>query len=263
MKSGVRKKSVDQFWIRAIVFAFAILCCVSFDVHAQSAKELYMQAGESYNAKQFPEAAGKYEQLLSQGYKNAEVYYNLGSCYYKMDSIGKCILNYERALKLSPNDEDIQHNLKIARLKPIDNISPVPQLGIITWWNNFVSFNTSNGWGILAVVSVWLCMLIFAASFLFGRRRIFSIFILLFLFLSFSSLALAIQQQKLQGRSDAAIVMVSSAYVKSAPDAGASDLFMIHEGTRLQILDQVGEWNKIRLEDGKVGWMMAGNFERI
>lgn len=263
MKSGVRKKSVDQLWLRAIVFAFAIVCCVSFAVHAQSAKELYRQAGESYNAKQFPEAANKYEQLLSQGYKNAEVYYNLGSCYYKMDSVGKCILNYERALKLSPKDEDILYNLKLARLKSADNIRPMLQPAIFTWWSNFTSFNSSNGWGIFAVVSIWLCILIFAASFLLGRRRIFSIFILLFLFLSFGSLALAIQEQKKQRRSDAAIVIVSSAYVKSAPDAGASDLFMIHEGTRLQILDQVGEWNKVRLEDGKVGWMIEDNFEMI
>ncbi|MEO6166912.1 MAG: tetratricopeptide repeat protein [Chitinophagales bacterium] len=263
MKSGVRKESKDLWLLKAMVFAFAIVCCISFTVFAQSATELYQQAGESYKSKQFPEAAGKYEQLLSQGYKNAEVYYNLGSCYYKMGNIGKCILNYERALKLSPKDEDIRYNLKLARLKPVDNMRPVPQLGIITWWNDFVSFNSSNGWGIFAIVSVWLCIFVFAASFLYGQRRVFNILVLVFLFLSFSSLALAVHQKKQEGRSAAAVVMVSGAYVKSAPDAGASDLFMIHEGTRLQILDQVGEWNKIRLEDGKVGWMAKESFERI
>ena len=86
---------------------------------------------------------------------------------------------------------------------------------------------------------------------------------LLLLLMSFSSFALAVNQQQRGRSSDAAIVMASSSYVKSAPDAGASDLFMIHEGVRIQILDHVGDWNKIRLEDGKVGWIVKDSFEKI
>jgi len=263
MKSRVRKKLIHRSFITALAFAFALVCCFSFVVYSQSATELYSQANQSYKAKQFHQAADDYEKLISQGYKIAEVYYNLGNCYYKMDSVGKCILNYERALKLSPNDEDVVHNLKLAKLKAIDNIQPVPQLGIITLWNSFVSFNSSKGWGIFALISIWISILVFAVSFLFGSRRIFNMLALLFLLVSFSSLALAIYNHRQEGNSDAAIVMASSSYVKSAPDAGASDLFMIHEGTRIQILDQVGEWNKIRLEDGKIGWIVKENFEKI
>ncbi|HYV91812.1 MAG TPA: tetratricopeptide repeat protein [Chitinophagales bacterium] len=261
MKSGVRKKSIHRSFLTAL--AFALVFCCSVAGYSQSATELYNQANQFYKAKQFSQAINDYEKLVEQGYKSAEVYYNLGNCYYKLDSVGKCILNYERALKLSPNDEDILHNLKLAQLKAVDNIQSVPQLAIVTWWNNFVTFNSSMGWGILALIFIWISILVFAVSFLFARRRIFNVIALLFLFVSFSSLALAFHQHQQEENSDAAIVMSYSSYIKSAPDAGASDLFMVHEGTRIQILDQVGEWNKIRLADGKVGWIEKGNFEKI
>src|SRR6266446_4572997 len=142
MKSEVRKESIHCSFLAALAIAFAILLCFSFAGYSQSATELYNQANQSYKAKQFLQAADKYEKLIAQGYKSAEVCYNLGNCYYKIDSVGKCILNYERALKLSPKDEDIIHNLKLAKLKAIDNIQAVPQLAIVTWWNDFVSFNS-------------------------------------------------------------------------------------------------------------------------
>src|SRR6185503_13984117 len=113
----------------------------------------------------------------------------LGNCYFKIDSVGKCILSYERALKLSPKDEDVLHNLSLAKMKAVDNIQPVPQLGIITMWNGFVSFNSSKGWGFFALISVWVSIVIFVVSLLFGRRRIFNAVALVFLFVSFSSLA--------------------------------------------------------------------------
>src|SRR4051812_30872548 len=118
-----------------------ILCCLLLSVTAfsQSVGELYKSAGNLYKEKQFQQAADNYEKIISQGYKSPEVYYNLGNCYYKLNSTGKSILAYERALKLSPDDEDIIHNLKLAELKVSDRIQPIPQLSIITWWNNFIT----------------------------------------------------------------------------------------------------------------------------
>lgn len=261
MKSGVRRKPAVQLFIPAI--AFVVICCSSLVVCAQSAAELYNQAGQSYKSKQFRAAADDYEKLLSQGYHNAEIYYDLGNCYFKMDSVGKSILNYERGLRISPKDEDLAYNLKLAKLKSVDAIQPVPQLAIVTWWNDFISFNSSTGWGMYAVVTIWISILVFALSLFIGRRRILNVVAILFLLMSFSSVALAIHQHQQEEKSDAAVVMVPSAFVKSAPDAGASDLFMIHEGARIQLLDRVGDWNKIRLEDGKVGWIGKESFEKI
>jgi SH3-like domain-containing protein len=115
----------------------------------------------------------------------------------------------------------------------------------------------------IAVALLWLALLSVAIAILFGRRRAFSVLALLFLAFSLSSFALAATRKQQEGNSSAAIVTVSSSYVKSAPDENAHDLFMIHEGSRIRLLDKVGEWNKIRLEDGKVGWMEKAKFERI
>lgn len=263
MKSGVRTKSIYDVVVAVFAIAFAYIVCFPFAGYSQSASTLYGDANKFYKAKQFPQAADEYEKLIAQGYKNIEVYYNLGNCYFKLDSVGRCILNYERAKKISPRDEDILHNLQLAKLKAIDNIQPVPQLGIITMWNDFLSFNNSKEWGIFALIAVWISIILFAVSLLFIRRRIFNFFSILFLFVSFSCIALAIHQHAQEANSNAAIVMASSAFVKSAPDAGASDLFMIHEGTKIILLDRVGAWNKIRLDDGKVGWIAKESFEKI
>lgn len=246
-----------------IIITAILICFATLTSWSQSATELYNQAGQSYQSKEYRKAADDYEKLLAQGYENSEVYYNLGNCYFKLDSIAKCILSFERAMKLSPGDEDIIHNLKLARLKTVDNIKPVPQLQIVTWWNNFINFRSSGGWAMMAVALLWFALLLVAFAIFFGRRRVFSILAMLFLVFSLSSFALAATRKQQEENPSAAIVTVSSSYVKSAPDANAHDLFMIHEGSRIQLLDKVGEWNKIRLEDGKVGWMEQGKFERI
>ncbi|MBK9732460.1 MAG: tetratricopeptide repeat protein [Chitinophagaceae bacterium] len=263
MKSEVRNvMTIDLKWM-LLTTTFTIACLFHNQLFAQSAIELFNRAGESYKAKQFRESADDYEKLLSQNFKNAEVYYNLGNCYYRMDSIGKSILNYERALKQSPKDEDIIYNLKLAKLKSVDAIQPVPQLALITWWNNFISYNSSKGWSMLALVTIWLCLLVIVFYLFVWRRKILNLFAMLLIVVSFSALSLAIIQHEHEVRADLAVVIVRNTFVKSAPDAGAGDLFLIHEGAAILILDRVGDWNKIRLEDGKVGWMRKEGFEII
>src|SRR6185295_1265031 len=243
LEDEIRTKASERSFVHASLFAIALLIGSSLGAFSQSPAETYNHANQLYKSKQFREAADDYEKLISQGYRNEEVYYNLGNCYFKMDSVGKCILNYERAQKLSPKDEDIGYNLKLARMKAVDNIQPVPQLAVITTWNDFLSFQTSNGWSVVAVIFVWLSVLTFTVSLFFRRRKILNVIALLLFLVSCSSFAIAFHQQQEEKKSDSAIVMVSSFYVKSAPDAGASDIFMIHEGAHLQLLDQVGEWN--------------------
>lgn len=232
-------------------------------VYGQSAQELYKKANNAYRANQFQQSADDYEKILSQGYKDADVYYNLGNSYYKLNNISKAILNYERALKLSPKDEDIIHNLKIAQLKTVDRIQPVPQLAVITGWNNFISFYSSKGWGIYTLIFIWSALVCYAVAYFIGVRKLFHSLMLLFLILSFSSLALSIHQKSNGQKSNSAILMVSSSYIKSAPDTGANNLFLIHEGTKMQLLDKVGEWTKIGLADGKTGWIENDNFTTI
>jgi len=252
-----------RFYFSKVAPIIFFISCFASITNAQSTEQLYKSANEFYKSNQFDKAVEEYEKIISLGYKNAEVYYNLGNCYYKLNAVGKAVLAFERALRLSPEDEDIQHNLILAQYKCADKIQPIQQLAIIKWWNKLISFNTSNGWGIYSLISVWLSILVFIISFFTGRNRISTILTFVFFVLSVVFLSLAFHQKNTEQNSINAIVIVKSVNVKSAPDSNSNDIFLIHEGSKLHLLDKVGEWNKIRLEDGKVGWMEGGNFEKI
>jgi tetratricopeptide (TPR) repeat protein len=243
-----------------------LLSCVLFVVsvaHSQSAPETYKTANTLYKTGSFDKAAASYEKILMQGYKKAEVYYNLANCYYKLGKTGRAILNFERAQKLAPNDEDVKHNLKIAQQKTIDKIQPVPQLAITTGWNNFTTSYSSKGWGLIALGCMWVTLIVFGV-YLLGFRKGFVLFLgALFLILSIASFSLGYKQKNAEENSEAAILLVESVNVKSAPDINGTDLFTIHEGVKFEILDHVSNWNKIRLADGKVGWLEKGLFEKI
>ncbi len=241
----------------------AMLCSFSFEGFGQKAPDLYKSASALYKANQFDQAAADYEKILSQGYKTVEVYYNLGNCYFKLNNLSKAIVNYERALKLSPQDEDIQHNLAVANTKVIDKIIPVPTLAVLNTWNNFTSAKSSYGWALFAVGFVWLALVFFAVYlFVSARRFSFSLGVFFFI-LSIAFISLAEKQSEREQQSDYAILTLTNSFVKSAPDAAGNDLFMLHEGVKFQILDRVGEWSKIRLADGKVGWIERGAYEKI
>ena len=240
-----------------------LLLCVSSIAFAQQPTDLYKSAAQLYKTNQFEQAAADYEKILSQGYKTAEVYYNLGNCYYKLNSINKAILNYERALKLAPQDEDALHNLAIANTKVIDKIQPVPTLAILNAWNGLIDAKTSHGWALVALGFVWLALVFFAVYLFVGIRRFSMAVGTILVILSVAVISVAASKSNKEQQSDAAILMVSNSFVKSAPDANGNDLFMLHEGVKFQILDRVGEWSKIRLADGKVGWIERGSYEKI
>ncbi len=249
--------------LAALICGIAMLL-IGLISSAQSVDELYKSANQLYKANQFDSAAVAYEKIIHQGYKTPEVYYNLGNCYYKTKNVSQCIINYERAAKLAPQDEDIQHNLKLANLMVVDKIIPVPQLGIILTWNNLVSSRSSKGWGTLALVFVWAALLVSAIYLFISSFRGVTVTLgIMLLLISGTLLSFAYRQNDKEQNPDAAILTASNAFVKSAPDSNGNDLFMLHEGIKFMVLDKVGEWNKIRLADGKIGWIEKGTFEKI
>jgi hypothetical protein len=266
MKSG-NKHSIQQaaLWRSGRIFMLVIfgMCLFVSAAFSQPVHELYKTANEQYKLNQFEQAAASYEKIILQGYKTPEVYYNLGNCYYKLNNTAKSVLNYERALKLAPKDEDVQHNLKLANIRVVDKLQPVPQLGIILMWHNFTGSNSSGGWGIYALAAIWLALVFFAVYLFTGLRKFSVVTGSVLVFVSVCFLSLAIQQSNKEQNSDTAILTVTNTFVKSAPDANGNDLFMLHEGVKFQILDRVAEWNKIRLADGKVGWLEHNTFEKI
>jgi tetratricopeptide (TPR) repeat protein len=249
------------------VFSLLVSCCLlltAYSSFGQSPAKLFELANDSYKAKNYKQSIEAYQKLLGDGYRNSSIYYNLGNAYYKTDQTSQAILNYERALKLAPSDEDIRFNLKLANLKTVDKITPVPQLYLVSKWQNFAGSKSSKSWGIYSICAVWLGFMAFAAYLFIDSVRRPSFFTgvtLLFLALFFFSLSY--RQHQVEYGANEAILTAADTYIKSAPDASSTDLFMIHEGIKLDLLDKVGDWSKVRLADGKIGWVEQNNYTVI
>ncbi len=235
----------------------------SLSVCLALANSAFDKAGALYKSGQYKEAAEQYEKMIAQSGADAAVYYNLGNCYFKLSMLGKSILCYERAQRIAPEDEDILHNLKLAQLKTIDRVQSVPQLGLVSAWKKFVTSQSSSGWGIYALAAVWLAILL-AGIYLFLMSNKFLKTIAYTLTLaSFLLLSLAFIRHNGEENSSEGILLAESLNIKSAPDDNAGNIFILHEGVKFQLLDKVATWHKIRLADGKVGWLQQDTFERI
>ena len=223
-------------------------------------------ADSAYVNGNYQEAIKVYESLLKHG-ESAELYYNLGNAYYRTENITRAVLNYERALLLSPGDGDIRFNLQIARSKTIDKIVPESEMFFVTWYRSLVNIMSVDGWGRMALVSLALVIVLFLV-YLFSARvwvqkvGFFGGGILLVVFV-FSNFFALQQRQQLLNR-EGAIVVAPSVTVKSTPAQNGTDLFILHEGTKVVITDgSMKSWREIRLADGKKGWIESKKIELI
>ena len=256
---------ISDYRTRCRLLALSIIyCLVSIVLYSQSPTQLFSTANQVYKDKNYEQAITAYQKLLSQGYQTAEIYYNLGNAYYKTNQIGQAILYYEKAQKIAPDDEDIRYNLKLANLKTADRIAPVPQLALVLDWQHFVQAHSSRVWAWVSVAMVWLSLLCFVVYLLVISLRRTGFYTGLFtLTLAGFFAFLAYTQYQAEYNSDQAILTIANAYVKSAPDLSGTDLFIIHEGAKVQLLDRVGDWGKVRLADGKVGWLQHNTYSLI
>jgi tetratricopeptide (TPR) repeat protein len=235
-------------------------------VFAQQPAELKASADAAYVAGDFGAAVDGYEQVLAQGQVSAEVHFNLGNAYFKSGRIASSILNYERAQKLAPQDEDIVFNLKVAQLSSKDRIEVMPELFFITWWKATLRALPMDAWAWSAIISLLLVLLglgIFRFSASEGlRRTLFYTAILVGLWGLFSGYA-AQQQYRRLLNDDRAVVMRPTVNVKSAPEQSGKDLFVIHEGLVVRVTETIGNYYRIRLADGNVGWVPQEAVEGI
>ena len=224
------------------------------------------EADSAYVRGQYQQAIKDYESLLKQG-ASADLYYNLGNAYYRSENITRAVLNYERALLLSPGDRDIRFNLQIARSKTIDKIVPESEMFFFTWYRSLVNLMSVDAWAWTALVSLALVivlLLIYLFSDRIWLRKIgfFGGFVLLVLF-ALSNVFAWQQKQDLLYRKGA-IVVSPSVSVKSTPAKNGTDLFILHEGTKVSITDgSMKGWTGIRIADGKEGWIESDMIEEI
>lgn len=225
-----------------------------------------VEADSAYARGEYQQAIKDYEALLKQG-ASADLYYNLGNAYYRTENITRAVLNYERALLLSPGDRDIRFNLQIAQSKTIDKIVPESEMFFFTWYKSLVNLMSVDGWARTSLVSLTL-VIILLLVYLFSDRiwlrkiGFFGGVILLLLFV-LSNIFAWQQKQNLLFRKGA-IVIAPSVTVKSTPANNGTDLFILHEGTKVMITDgSMKGWKEIRVADGKEGWIESKQLEEI
>lgn len=241
------------------ILLFVFLLLIFFSTTYSQEPEVLLQNGNSfYHKKDYENAIKLYEQLVNEGYEGASLYYNLGNAYYRTNRLGFAILNYEKALLISPNDEDIQHNLLLANSKTVDRIEMLPKFFIFQWWEGLLALFNLTGWTYTAFF--FYILLIACAFFYFfaGKRQVQKISfysgLTAALFMIFSASLLIIKLNRELSVKNAVIVE-PEAVVKVQPDSSSSDAFIIHEGLKVRFEDNVQIWAKIRLLDGKVGWI--------
>lgn len=254
-----RKKSAAA---TATVLLLALMAWLPSDAGAITKAN----ADSAYARQQYQQAIKDYEELLHDGV-SAELYYNLGNAYYRTDNITRAVLNYERALLLSPGDGDIRFNLQMARSKTIDKITPESEMFFVTWYHALVNIMSVDGWARTALVSFALAIVL-ALAYLFSARiwvrkvgffgglAFIAVFILANLF--------AYQQRQELVNRTGAIIISSAVPVKSTPSKSGTDLFILHEGTKVEITDgTMRGWKEIRVADGKEGWIETSKIEII
>ena len=249
-----------------IRFLLTILICSFGNLSAQTTEQLWNDANTAYINGQYAEAVRGYETILGQGMESAKLYLNLGNAYYKQGLIGKAILEYNRALRLSPADEDVRYNLAIAHAYVQDKIEEVPVFFVKRWLIDLGKSLSGNTWAVLSLVFFALT-LVGVGTYLLLRRMVWQkvgfygavIFALFFVM----SVVYASVERKTQLEPEDAIVMATAAPVKSSPDGGSKDIFVLHEGTKVHVEGALGDWREIRIADGNKGWIEAASIEMI
>lgn len=242
-------------------FSYILLICVlsSSVSFGDQISNVMQKANELYKNNQYQLAIDEYNKLVRQGYEGTSLYYNLGNAHYRLGKVGFAILYYEKALKFSPSDEDVKHNLALAKLNLVDKVDELPPFFIFNIWEGLLASFSVSGWTIIIYI-IFILLLLAVIAYFFSRsvtqQRI-SFFtgigILVLLFLSISLLAVKMNKEF---NIKNGIIVETSVIVKSAPDNASKDEFSIHEGLKVRLEDKVDDWVKISLSDGKVGWII-------
>lgn len=247
----------------------ALLLMLPLGAHAQQTDyvdSLWAKATTAYTAGQWQEALEAYATIDGLGLQSPQLYYNIGNAWFKDGYYAKAVLWYERALKLDPSYSDARYNLEVVQGFIQDDIEPVPEFVLKSWWRKFRYVMSADSWAVLALVLLALTLAL-ALMFLLGRgatKKTGFFAGIAVLLLTLMALDFSLRLKNDSYKADEAVVMRPVAPVKSSPSAESSaDLFVLHEGTCVQILDNVADWTNIELADGRQGWLRSDFIEVI
>lgn len=239
---------------------------LSVPVSAQSPEAMLMRGNEFYKAKNYNKAIEIYEGLIEQGFESSVLFYNTGNAYYRTGKLGFAILYYEKALKLSPSDEDIKHNLALANLQTADRIETLPKFFLFQWWEALLGLFSVSGWTYVSYI-FYIIVLASVVLYFFVRRTdwqkksVYAFLVsIVLLFLSISILIVKLNREE---NVKHGVIVENIVTAKSSPDNRSNDAFVIHEGLKVKVEDKVDNWLKIRLDDGKIGWLTQNTIKII
>ncbi len=243
-----------------------VLLCAWSAAFAQGPEQAFQRGNALYQQGKFAEAAGVYEEIIKNGSVSGELLFNLGNAYHKTGNMGKAILQYERALRLMPGDDDLRHNLQLENLLIVDKLESTPRLFLWDWWDGVKEVFSLRAYTwityaayVLLIAAIALVVL--ARSFTVRKAGVIAAFCTGVLFVLL--LSVLVGKGIDAGRTDEAVVIAGITTIKNSPDATSTDAFVLHAGVKVRITDSVNSWIKIRLADGKVGWMEKSAAEVI
>lgn len=249
--------------MRNVLYILSLM--LSFASLAQNQTN-FEEANTLYNEGKYAEAIDKYSAILDTDQHSVSLYFNLANAHYKLNNIAPSIYYYEKALLLAPNDDDIKNNIAFARNMTVDAIDSIPEAGFSKLLNNITNTYSFDVWAKIAVALVFcfvVLFLIYYFSYTSFKKRLTFIGSLLSLFLVCITLLLAFHKYNLDRLDRPAIVFVQESKVKSEPNLRSEESFRLHEGTKVQVLDTVKKWKKIKLSDGKIGWILSDDIKML
>lgn len=246
--------------------ALATLVLVTFHAFSQNPEQLADEAAKAYNSMHFDQAIKLYGKIIDSGYESAALYYNLGNAYFRNNENAQAVLYYEKALKLSPNNDDIRHNIEVVNNRLTDKVETVPELFYKRWWKQIVNMMSVDAYAVTNVlllsIALILLALYIAMPVLLVKKISFwaGIFIILLFVIG---MVAAEQRHHYMENNHEAIVFEPTVNIKSSPDENSKDIFVLHEGTKVTLLDNVADWQEIRISNGSIGWIKASGLRKI
>ncbi len=256
-------KNVQIYPVQSIIILWFF---AAIPVFAEDNVTLTVKGNKAYTDKFYQQAINCYLKVVKNCYEAPELYYNIGNAYFKLNDYPSAILYFEKAKKLQPGDEDINYNLKVANTKIVDKIDAIPEFFIIRWYKDAANIFPFNIWAVLGLI-IFVIFLGLLSVYLFSgvlkvRKIAFWCAVVTFL-LTIKLFAFAQAQYSILNNTKEAVIFRPSVTAKSSPDDNSTDLFVIHEGTKIKIIDSVGEWSEIKIANGSMGWVNTSVFKII
>ncbi|WP_424492638.1 tetratricopeptide repeat protein [Salinimicrobium sp. GXAS 041] len=244
---------------------FYLLFFFSVVVNAQESA-LFEEGNTAYSEGNYEQAIERYNSILEDGKTDVAVHYNLANAHYKLNHIAPSIYHYEKALQLAPNDEDVRNNIVFAQNMAIDAIEETPQSQFSGWMESGYALFSVSGWGWTAVTFVVLFAAFFLVYYFSSKpvlKRAFFIAAVFFFVLAIGSVFMGYSRQSFEESQEYAIIFSEEAEVLSEPNVRGAEVFVLHEGTKVQVVEDFQQWSKIELANGNQGWILQDTFRRL